>query len=166
MPGDALFRVQFAAATQTELRLPEDGRQSETARTVARGTRRMLRTHGYVTVTELGLANGRRADIVALAADGTVVIVEVKSSVADVRADLKWQFYRAYCDRLFFAIPASLSPDVIPDDAGLIIADAYGAETVRDAPEHRMSASTRRGMIIRTAQAAADRLHRLADPEF
>ena len=48
---------------------------------------------------------GRRADIVALATDATIHIVEIKSSVADFRADTKWRDYRANCDRLFFAIP-------------------------------------------------------------
>ena len=153
------------ASVQAELRLPDDGRQSEMARTLARGTRRMLRAYGYCTVTELGLANGRRADLVALGSDGTIVIVEIKSSLADFRADLKWRFYEAYCDKLLFAIPASVPAAVMPEDAGLIIADGYGAELVRDAVEKRIGAATRKTMMIRIAQAAADRLHRLADPE-
>ena len=56
--------------------------------------------------------------------------------------------------------------DIIPEDAGLIVADAYGAEMVREAVEKRLSPATRRAMFIRFGQAAADRLHRLGDPEF
>lgn len=154
------------AALQAEFRFPDDGRQSEMARTLVRGTRRMLRDYGFATVTELGLADGRRADVVALGADGTIVIVEIKSSVADYKADLKWRFYQTFCDRLLFAIPATLPATLIPQDAGLIVADCYGAEIVRDAVECRMGTARRRAMFIRFAQAAADRLHRLVDPEF
>ena len=79
---------------------PQDGRQSDTALFVARGTRRLLRRLNFSTVTELPLLSGRRADIVALATDATILIVEVKSSVADFRADTKWRDYRAHCDKL------------------------------------------------------------------
>lgn len=145
---------------------PRDGRQSDTALLVARGTRRMLRRLGFSTVTELPLLSGRRADIVALADDGTIHIVEVKSSVADFRADHKWPAYRAHCDRLFFAIPASVPVHLLPLDTGLILADAYGAEILREAPEHRLAPATRRAVLMRFAHAAAHRLHSLSDPEL
>jgi hypothetical protein len=142
-----------------------DGRQSDTALLVARGTRRMLRRLGFSTVTELPLLSGRRADIVALAEDGTIHIVEVKSCLADFRADHKWPAYRAHCDRLFFAIPESFPADVLPLDCGLVRADAYGAEILRAAPEHKLTSATRRAMLLRFAHAAAHRLHLLHDPE-
>lgn len=144
--------------------LPVDGRQSETALMVARGVRRMLRAHGFSSVVELGLLSGRRADIVALHGDGTVHIIEVKSSVADFRADTKWRDYRLHCDRLFFAISEAVPPGIMPEDAGLMVADAYGAHVLREAPEHRMLPATRRAVLLRFAQAAADRLHELGDP--
>ncbi len=143
----------------------DDGRQSDTALLVARGTRRMLRRFGFSTVTELPLLSGRRADIVALAEDGTIHIVEVKSSLADFRADHKWQAYRAHCDRLSFAIPDCFPADILPLDTGLILADAYGAEILREAPEHKLAPATRRAMLLRFAHAAAHRLHSLSDPE-
>jgi hypothetical protein len=141
------------------------GRQSETAHVVARGTRRLLRRLNFSSVTELPLHSGRRADIVALAVDATIFIIEIKSSVADFRADTKWRDYSALCDRLFFAIPETVPIEIMPADAGLILADAYGAEILRQAPEHRIAAPTRRAMLIRFAHAAAQRLHRLSDPE-
>jgi hypothetical protein len=151
---------------QSEVLLPRDGRQSETALAIARGTRRLLRTRRFSTVTELPLASGRRADIVALADDGTILIVEIKSCIADFRADAKWPDYRLHCDKLYFAISAETPPEIMPDDAGLIIADGFGAEILRDAPDHRMPSATRRAMLLRFAHAAAHRLHRLADPEI
>ena len=144
---------------------PQDGRQSGTALMVARGTRRLLRRLNFSTVTELPLLTGRRADIVALAMDATILIVEIKSSIADFRADTKWRDYRAHCDRLFFAIPETVPIEIMPEDAGLILADAYGAGIVRQAPEHRIAAATRRAVLMRFAHAAAHRLHRLSDPE-
>jgi hypothetical protein len=141
-----------------------DGRQSETALQIARGVRRLLRARGYASVTELPLLDGRRADVVALAGDGALLIVEIKSSVADFRADQKWREYVAHCDRLYFAISDTMPREIMPNEAGLIVADRYGAEIVREAEARTIAAATRRAVMLRFAIAAADRLHRLADP--
>jgi hypothetical protein len=141
-----------------------DGRQSETALQIARGVRRLLRARGYASVTELPLLDGRRADVVALAGDGALLIVEIKSSVADFRADQKWREYAAHCDRLYFAISDTMPREIMPDEAGLIVADRYGAEIVREAEGRTIAPATRRAVMLRFAIAAADRLHRLADP--
>ncbi len=146
--------------------LPQDGRQSDMALAICRGTRRLLRNLKFSTLTELPLASGRRADIVALAGDATIVIVEIKSSIADFRADAKWQDYRAHCDRLYFAIPDAVPAAIMPEDAGLIVADAFGAAILCEAPEHRLAPATRRALLMRFAHAAAHRLHGLNDPEI
>lgn len=143
---------------------PVDGRQSETALFVARGTRRLLRDLRFATVTELALPSGRRADIVALGEDGRLLIVEVKSSVADFRADSKWPDYRAHCDAFYFAISDAVPQEMIPEEAGLIFADSFGAAMIREAPAHPLPAATRKAMLLRFARAAADRLHALHDP--
>jgi len=144
--------------------LPVDGRQSETALQIARGVRRLLRARGYASVTELPLLDGRRADVVALHGDGSLLIVEIKSSIADFRADRKWRDYAAHCDRLYFAISDEMPVHVMPDEAGLIVADRFGAEIVREAEPRVIAPATRRAVMLRFAMAAADRLHRLADP--
>jgi hypothetical protein len=144
--------------------LPPDRSQSETARMIARGVRRLLRARGFSSVTELTLADGRRADIAAVNRDGEVLIVEVKSSPADFRADRKWRDYAACCDRLYFAISARTPADLMPVETGLIVADPYGAEIVREAELKRMTPASRRALLLRFGLAAADRLHRLADP--
>lgn len=145
--------------------LSVDGRQSETALAVARGTARLLRSLGFACVAELPLPSGRRADLTALNARGDLWIIEIKSSEADLRADQKWQEYRAHCDRLFFAFPQHLPCELFPADAGQIVADAYGAHLHCEAPEHRLSAATRKLMLLRFGLAAAQRLSRLADPQ-
>ena len=101
-------------AAKQPLELPVDGRQSETALAVARGTARLLHAHGFCVVSELPLPSGRRADLVALDAGGEIWIVEIKSSVADFRADQKWQDYRAHCDRLFFATCMEVPCEIFP----------------------------------------------------
>ncbi len=145
--------------------LSQDGRQSETALKIARGTMRLLRSLRYASLSEVSVKNGRRADIMAMGEDGTIVIVEIKSSLTDFRVDQKWPDYRAACDRLYFAIFDPALEVIMPEDAGLILADAYGGHILREAPEHRVSPATRKAMTIRFARTGAARLHRMDDPE-
>ncbi|MCK9907584.1 MmcB family DNA repair protein [Microbacteriaceae bacterium K1510] len=147
-----------------KLELPIDGRQSETALAVARGTARLLHAHGFCVVSELPLPSGRRADLVALDGGGQIWIVEIKSSIADFRADQKWPDYRMHCDRLFFATSLEVPCEIFPPDTGLIVADAFGADFKCEAPEHRLPAATRKTMMLLFARAAAMRLQSLADP--
>lgn len=143
---------------------PIDGRQSERALAIQRGVGRFLSAHRMAMVTELPLASGRRADIVAIDGHGEIWIVEIKSSVEDLKADLKWPDYRRHCDRLFFATHGEVPIEIFPSDCGLILADAFSAAITREAPEHRLPAATRKATLLRFAQAAALRLHRLYDP--
>ena len=152
-------------ARQIQLAPPPDRRQSETAVAVARGTARLLRSLGFACVSELPLPSGRRADLVALNERGEIWIVEIKSSLEDLRADQKWPDYRAHCDRLFFAFTADLPCEIFPADTGLIVADAYGAHMHCEAPEHRLPAATRKSMTLCFAMAAAQRINRLVDPQ-
>jgi hypothetical protein len=153
------------SASSLAATLPVDARQSPAALVVARGTTRLLHSLGFSVVAELPLASGRRADLVALGGDGEVWIVEIKSSVADFRADQKWSDYRLHCDRLFFATTPEVPRQTFPPDAGLIVADAFGASIMSEAPEHRLHAATRKRMMLSFARAAALRLSALADPE-
>jgi hypothetical protein len=143
---------------------PCDGRQSPVALAVSRGVQRLFLALGLASVSELPLASGRRADLVALGGDGEIWIVEVKSSVEDFRSDRKWRDYRLHCDRLFFATAAHVPAAIFPEDAGLILADGFGAAVVRQAAEHRLHPATRRSMLLCFARAAALRLQGLADP--
>lgn len=142
-----------------------DGRQSPAALAIRRGTMRVLRTLGFAAVPELPLASGRRADLVAFDAKGAIWIVEIKSCLDDFRTDRKWPDYRMHCDRLFFAVDADFPRDVLPEDVGVILADAYGAQLLREAPEHPLSGATRKSVTLRLARAAAMRLHGLVDPD-
>ncbi len=141
-----------------------DGRQSVTAAGVQRGLCRLLKAHGFAVLTEFTLATGRRADVAALKADGTIWIVEIKSSPEDFYVDVKWPEYRAYCDQLFFAVPPTLDASILPEDAGLVVADQYGAEILRPAPSHPLVAARRKAITVSFGRVAAQRLHGLWDP--
>ena len=137
---------------------PPDRRQSDTALAIARGTARMLRSLGFACVSELPLPSGRRADLVALNERGEIWIVEIKSSIEDLRADQKWPEYRAHCDRLFFAFTQDLPCEIFPRDTGLIVADRYGGAIVRPSPVAQIHASRRKAVTLRFAKVAAERL--------
>lgn len=137
------------------------------AEDVRRGVMRLLMQTGDMPICELILPNGRRADVAALARDGTVLIVEIKSSVADFRSDQKWPDYRAYCDRLFFAVSPEFPNELLPPECGLILADRYGGEIVRDAPVHaRLTAARRKALTLQIARVAAARLAAQLDPRL
>ena len=136
----------------------KDGRQSARAMQVRRGMQRRLIDMRHVTLPELPLRSGRRADIVTLSVKGEIWIIEIKSSIEDFRVDRKWPEYRAFCDRLYFATLADVPAEIFPDDAGLFIADAYGAELLREAPEHRLAPPARKAMTLNFSRIAAARL--------
>ena len=144
---------------------PLDARQPWAATDICRGVGRLLRAHGMATLMEVPLANGRRADVVAIATSGEIWIVEVKSSIEDYRADSKWPEYRAFCDRLFFAVAPAFPRDALPRDTGLIVADRYGGEIVREAPEHRLAGARRKALTLKLVHTAALRLQAVLDPE-
>lgn len=142
-----------------------DGRQSPAAFDIGRGVARLLKAHGLAAVSEVSLANGRRADAMGVADSGEIWIVEIKSCLEDFRSDQKWPEYREFCDRLFFAVAPDFPREVLPDETGLIVADRYGGEIVRAAPEHRLAGARRKAMTLRLARTAAMRLQGLIDPE-
>ncbi len=143
-----------------------DGRHSEAAADIARGTMRLLSGLGMTAILEFTLANWRRADIAAIGPKGDIWIVEVKSSRADFETDQKWPDYLDFCDRFLFAVDPSFPVEILPEGTGLILADRYGGEVVREAPEARLGGSRRRAITLKFARVAAQRLHSALDPEF
>lgn len=141
-----------------------DGRQSEQAAQIQRGVCRYLRDLGHCVVTELPLSTGHRADVVSLGRTGEIWIAEIKSSLADFQADGKWSAYHDHCDRLLFAVAPDFPCDVLPGDTGLMLADRFGAEMVREAPLLKLSGGRRKAVTLRFARAAALRLQTVVDP--
>ena len=135
-----------------------DGRQSQRALMVRRGVQRLFLQMGATLIPELCLVTGRRADLVALMKNGDIWIIEIKSSIEDFRVDRKWPEYRLFSDRFFFATHPDVPAEIFPDECGFILSDGYGAEILREAPEHRLAAPTRKALTLRMARAGAARL--------
>lgn len=138
--------------------------QRDFARLLARGVCRALSDRGFATLTEFTLISGRRVDVIGLNRRGEASIVEVKTSLEDFRGDGKWPEYLDFCDRFFFAVPADFPQAVLPQDYGIITADAYGAEVLRNSPDLGLNPARRRAQNLRFALVAAERLARLSDP--
>ncbi|WP_108894404.1 MmcB family DNA repair protein [Palleronia abyssalis] len=129
-----------------------------------RGVCRSLISHGFVCVEELVPSPGLRVDVMALGPKGEIWIVECKSCRADFMGDAKWQGYLDWCDRYFWAVDSEFPTDLLPEDQGLMIADAYDAEILRMGTEARLAPARRKVMIQKFAIHAARRLHALRDP--
>jgi hypothetical protein len=136
-----------------------------TAALLARGICRALQQLGYASLIEFPLINGRRADVLGLGKSGDLLIVEIKSSVADFRADRKWTTYRDFADRLYFAVPSYFPQGLIPEECGLMVADPFGAHLIRDGRTTPLNSNRRRAMTLRFARIAAVRLRRSIDPD-
>ncbi len=134
------------------------------ARQLALGLVRAFGEKGETALTEVTLANGRRADVLALDAAGRLTIVEIKSSRADFRSDRKWREYLEFCDAFYFAVSETFPIELLPDDTGLMIADRWGAHVVREAVLEPLPAPRRKAMLIRFGMLAGDRLRMLVDP--
>ena len=125
---------------------------------LTRGVARLFRDMGLTPLAEFKLANGRRADLAALDRKGKLTIAEIKSCRADFESDQKWPDYKDFCDRFFFAVDADFPREILPDDEGLIIADAFGAMVARPSVERAMAAARRKAVTLRFARQAARRL--------
>lgn len=131
---------------------------------VCRAAARFCAMHGWAPLREMPLPNGRRADILALLPDGGFAVVEVKSCARDFLSDGKWQEYRAFCDRLYFAVDLDFPDQLLPEDVGLMVVDGREAALVREAPTHPLASARRRSLLHRYAVTAAGRLAAMQDP--
>ena len=131
---------------------------------MARGVCRFLAAQGYSTLTEFPVGKGRRVDAIGLNRDRRFVIVEIKTSIADFRSDAKWPDYLLWCDAYYFAVPDDFPADILPEDQGLLVADAFDAAAIREAPVRTMNATRRRTQILKFALAAGQRLQLALDP--
>jgi hypothetical protein len=131
----------------------------------------MLLRHDLVAMSEVPLDGGRRADLMALDSRGNIVIVEIKVSRADLLGDAKWTDYLDHCDRYFWAVPEGFhlplfdNECLLPERAGLIVADRYDAAIVREAKTHPLAAHVRKRCTLAFARRAGRRLIGQTDPD-
>lgn len=131
---------------------------------VQRGVSRLLLERGWSPLFEFTLPTGRRVDVAAISDTGDIAAVEIKVSLGDFRADVKWSEYLDYCDRYYFAVPEGFPHEILPGGHGLIVADKFGAAVVREAPHSPITAARRKALLIRFARIAAERFARAGDP--
>lgn len=139
-------------------------RAASGAADLARGVARLLAAMGYVPLDEVPLSLPRRVDVLGLGPKGEMLVVEIKSGPADFRADQKWPDYLAFCDSFYFGVGEDFPLALLPPDAGIIVADRFGAEIRRPAPPRRMNGNARRAQTLRFARLAGQRLRGLVDP--
>ncbi|MEQ1781007.1 MAG: MmcB family DNA repair protein [Hyphomonadaceae bacterium] len=136
--------------------LMPSGRAAE----IVRGVQRMFAELGLASLTEVTLANGRRADVMAVGAKGEIAIVEVKSCLADFQTDQKWPEYAPYCDRFYFAVDCDFPKERIPEHAGLMVCDGFGGAVLRECQPELLNAARRKAVTLSFARLAAARLMR------
>ncbi len=133
---------------------------------LARGVVRHMRNLNFNSLTEFVPTSGLRVDVIALGPKGEIWIIECKSSKADFQSDTKWRGYLEWCDRYFWAVAPDFPIDLLPDDTGLIFADAYSAEIMRDAPEQKLSPARRKKLTLKFARNTSERLQAFIDPRI
>jgi len=127
----------------------------ETTSAVTRGSARLFAALGFAPLLEVGLPNGRRADIMALGPRGQIAIAEVKSSLEDFRTDRKWGDYLPFCDAFYFAVAPEFPRDILPGGPGLIVADAFDGAVLREPPASPLAGARRKALTIAFGRLAA-----------
>lgn len=141
------------------------------AAALTRGSGRLLGRNDSWCLAEMPLRNGRRADLMGLDPKGRIIIVEIKVTRADLLGDSKWPDYLDFCDRFYWGVPpgfdlALLSGEAfLPQRCGIIVADAYDAEIVRQAASRPLAPARRRTETERLARTALRRQVVGGDPE-
>lgn len=159
-----LLRYNGSMTEDAEQAIPghQAAPEHQAAGDIARGADRLLLDMGLASIREFSLASGRRADIAALGKDGRILIIEIKSSIADFRSDAKWPDYLEYCDMFYFAVAPDFPVEILPETCGIIIADRFGAEILRadpsEGPDRTLKAARRKAVTLRFARIAASRL--------
>ncbi|MEM7665292.1 MAG: MmcB family DNA repair protein [Pseudomonadota bacterium] len=141
-----------------------------TSSDVARGIMRLFARNNIWCISEMPLKNGRRADLMGIDAKGLIVIVEIKVARGDLLGDTKWPDYLDFCDRFYWGVPPGLDRGPLeteayqPDMCGIIVADGYDAEILRQSPLNPLAAARRKAQVERLARAAMRRHTGLLDP--
>lgn len=137
-----------------------NGRAAE----IVRGVQRMFAELGLASLTEVTLANGRRADVMAVGPKGEIVIVEVKSCLQDFQTDQKWPEYGPFCDRFYFAVDCDFPRERIPETCGLMVCDGFGGAVLRECEAAALSGARRKAVTLSFARLGAARLMRVGQP--
>ncbi len=132
---------------------------------LARGvSRHLIVQYNYAPLCEFVPTRGLRVDVIAVGPKGEIWVIECKSSRADFMSDNKWQGYLEWCDRFYWCVDKDFPQEILPEGAGLIIADQFDAAIVSHGPETKLAAARRKAMIQKIARTSMSRLHGFVDP--
>jgi hypothetical protein len=121
---------------------------------------------GLSSLSEFSPIKGLRVDIITLGMSDEIWIIECKSGQSDFKSDRKWHNYLDWCDRYFWAVDANFPIDILPINTGIIIADAYDASILREAPLNKLPAARRKKITKSIAISACNRLLTHTDPKM
>ena len=133
---------------------------------IARGAMRHFDQIGLSSLSEFSPIKGLRVDIITLGMSNEIWIIECKSGQSDFKSDRKWHNYLDWCDRYFWAVDANFPIDILPINTGIIIADAYDASILREAPLNKLSPARQKKVIKSIAKSACNRLLTHIDPKI
>jgi len=133
---------------------------------IARGVCRHLIGRDFAPLTEFVPERGLRVDVIAVGPGGEIWIVECKSSRVDYVGDRKWAGYRPWCDRFFWAVDADFPAEILPDETGIILADAFDADIQRWPAATPLAPARRKALTRRLARTATLRLALALDPDI
>ncbi len=144
--------------------------RQETADWLKRRVAMYYKKKKRVSFFELGLNRGGklRADVFVLAMSGHIVVVEVKSSVADFRTGVhKWvDGYMPLCNQFYCAVTKKVYPkikDEIPKGVGVFVFDEEDARLkpkVLKAKHRDLDPELSRSLYIRAAFRNSDTTNR------
>jgi hypothetical protein len=125
---------------------------------------------------EVGIVkSGRlRVDVLATNMRSEIVIVEIKSSVADFKADKKMGLYAKYCDKLYLAMSEEVYAKVkhlVPKGIGVFLVGRVTMRNKKRATINEIKRSVRLNVITRMAYRSASatrgkRKNKEARPQF
>ena len=155
MLEDSLCNAHEAVAAEPIVPAAAATPRPDVTLALTRGIARMMPDMGLAVLAEFKLPNGRRADLAGLCPKGMLTIVEIKSCREDLAVDTKWPEYKDYCDRFFFGVSEVFPFEMIPEEEGLIVADAFGGAILREAAEDKLAGARRKAVTLRFARQAA-----------
>lgn len=120
--------------------------------------------YGFAIHKEIGLSRGGtlRADLLCLNFKKKLVVMEVKSSLADVNTDSKWPKYLSLCDQLVFVMPEHVWHNLKVKPARgagvLVLCEKTGhlKSVQRAATQELLDEETRDYLILRMAYRSAE----------
>ena len=131
---------------------------------ITRAAARHCLAQAWSPLVEMPLPDGRRADIMAITGRSEIVIIEAKSGPRDFLTDQKWPSYRAWCDRLYFAVDLEFPRELLPETVGLLVVEGRETTLCREATHHAVAPARRRALLLRFALLAGRRLAAEQDP--